>query len=74
MTGVLIIWGIHSFKTNSSFGLGLPFLLLALGQVFGSLMGGMVAGRIGYEGMFILFAMITFITLFFKPKKVILTI
>ncbi|MDO6450444.1 MFS transporter [Oceanobacillus profundus] len=69
MTGVLIIWGTNIFKTNSSFGLGLPFLLLALGQVFGSLIGGMVAEFVGYEVMFTLFAMISFIALIFKPKK-----
>lgn len=69
MTGVLIIWGINIFKTNSSFGLGLPFLLLALGQVFGSLIGGVVAGLMGYEAMFIIFAMISFIALIFKPKE-----
>ncbi|RKL64708.1 MFS transporter [Salipaludibacillus neizhouensis] len=69
MTGVLIIWGINIFKTNSSFGLGLPFLLLALGQGFGSLIGGMVAEFIGYEVMFTVFAMISFIALIFKPKK-----
>ncbi|WP_088053305.1 MFS transporter [Virgibacillus dakarensis] len=69
MTGVLIIWGINIFKTNSSFGLGLPFLLLALGQVFGSLIGGVVAGLTGYEAMFIIFAMTGFIALIFKPKK-----
>ncbi|MDY0395970.1 hypothetical protein RWE15_18305 [Virgibacillus halophilus] len=69
MTGVLIIWGIHIFQTNPSFGLGLPFLLLALGQVFGSLIGGGVAGVVGYKAMFILFAMISFIALIFKPVK-----
>lgn len=69
MTGVLIIWGVSIFKTNSSFGLGLPFLLLALGQVFGSLIGGAVAGLVGYQTMFIIFAMLGFIALIFKPKK-----
>ncbi|QQK75290.1 MFS transporter [Salicibibacter cibarius] len=69
MTGVLIIWGINIFKTNASFGLGFPFLLLALGQVFGSLVGGVVAEFLGYEAMFILFAMMSFMALLFKPKK-----
>ncbi|WP_277679280.1 MFS transporter [Gracilibacillus dipsosauri] len=69
MTGVLIIWGIHIFKTNSSLGLGLPFLLLALGQVFGSFIGGAVAGLLGYEAMFILFALISYIALIFNPKE-----
>lgn len=69
MTGVLLIWGVNLFKTNPSFGLGLPFLLLALGQVFGSLIGGIVAELSSYEAMFILFAVISFITLLFKPRK-----
>ncbi|WP_226036680.1 MFS transporter [Aquibacillus saliphilus] len=69
MSGVLIIWGINIFKTNSSFGLGLPFLLLALGQVFGSFIGGMVAAFTGYGVMFTVFAMTSFIALIFKPKK-----
>lgn len=66
MTGVLIVWGISVFKSNSSFGLGVPFLILALGQAVGSIFSGVVADIAGYQVLFIGASIIGYITLVFK--------
>ncbi|SFL69620.1 Predicted arabinose efflux permease, MFS family [Gracilibacillus orientalis] len=68
ITGVLIVWGISVFKTNPSFGLGVPFLILALGQAIGSVFSGVIADISGYYVLFIGSSMIGYVTLVFKPK------
>ncbi|MFD1171082.1 MFS transporter [Oceanobacillus picturae] len=70
MTGVLIVWGISLFKSNPSFGLGVPFLILALGQAIGAVLSGMIAGIMGYHALFIGASIIGYVTLVFKQKKV----
>src|SRR5699024_10953792 len=42
ITGLLMVWGIKVFITNASLGIGTPFLLLAVGQVIGSLFAGII--------------------------------
>ncbi len=42
-TGLKRSKGISVFKTNPSFGLGIPFLILGLGQAIGSIFSGVVA-------------------------------
>ncbi|WP_244151571.1 hypothetical protein [Halobacillus dabanensis] len=44
LTGVLLVWGIRVFITNASLGIGVPFLLLAVGQVIGSIFAGWFIG------------------------------
>ncbi|UOQ94719.1 hypothetical protein MUO14_07185 [Halobacillus shinanisalinarum] len=44
LTGVLLVWGIRVFITNASLGIGVPFLLLAVGQVIGSILAGWFIG------------------------------
>lgn len=68
ITGVFIVWGISVFKTNPSFGLGIPFLILALGQAMGSIFSGVVADMSGYHILFIGASIIGYVTLVFKPK------
>ncbi|WP_163582116.1 MFS transporter [Gracilibacillus saliphilus] len=68
ITGVFIVWGISVFKTNPSFGLGIPFLILALGQAIGSIISGVVADISGYYILFIGASIIGYVTLVFKPK------
>ncbi|WP_080874457.1 MFS transporter [Oceanobacillus timonensis] len=68
MTGVLIVWGISVFKTNPSFGLGVPFLILALGQSIGSILSGQIADISGYYVLFIGASIIGYVTLLLKPK------
>ncbi|GGP08416.1 MFS transporter [Oceanobacillus neutriphilus] len=68
MTGVLIVWGISVFKVNPSFGLGVPFLLLALGQAAGAIFSGQIAGLSGYDTLFVSASIIGYLTLAFKPR------
>lgn len=66
MTGVLIVWGISVFTSSPSFGLGVPFLLLALGQAAGSIFSGLIADIAGYHALFIGASVIGYMTLVFK--------
>ncbi|WP_136605669.1 MFS transporter [Paenibacillus dokdonensis] len=68
MTGVLLVWGISVFKTNPSFGLGVPFLILALGQAVGAILSGVIADLSGYYTLFIGSSIIGYVTLVFKLK------
>ncbi|MCR8848403.1 MFS transporter [Rossellomorea sp. SC111] len=69
MSGVLIVWGISVFKSNPSLGLGVPFVLLAFGQVIGSTLAGFIANMEGYPFLFIVFSFIGLFPLFLKPKS-----
>src|SRR5699024_6412233 len=53
LSGVLLVWGIRVFITNASLGIGVPFLLLAVGQVIGSVLAGWFIGMWGYVTSFI---------------------
>ncbi|SDM17956.1 MFS transporter [Sediminibacillus halophilus] len=70
MTGVLIAWGISVFKLNPSFGLGIPFLILALGQAIGSVFSGVFADLLGYPAIFIGGSLIGYAALFFKKSTI----
>ncbi|SEU01912.1 Predicted arabinose efflux permease, MFS family [Salinibacillus kushneri] len=70
MTGVLIVWGISVFKTNPSFGLGIPFLVLALGQAMGSIFSGVIADILGYQSLFVGASIIGYVTLLFKQNPI----
>ncbi|SFB15470.1 Predicted arabinose efflux permease, MFS family [Lentibacillus halodurans] len=69
MTGVLIVWGISVFKSNPSFGLGIPFLILALGQAIGSIVSGVIADISGYHDLFTGASIIGYVALVFKQKN-----
>ncbi|WP_022794556.1 MFS transporter [Marinococcus halotolerans] len=69
ITGVLIVWGVSVFRTNPSIGLGLPFLMLALGQAAGSIFSGVIAGSFGYHMLFLAASVIGYATIIFKCKS-----
>lgn len=68
LTGVLLVWGIKLFVKNASLGIGIPFLLLAVGQVIGSSIAGIVIDILNYEYSFIIFGIIGLIPLLIYPK------
>ncbi len=69
LTGVLLVWGIRVFITNASLGIGAPFLLLAVGQVIGSLFAGMFIEAWGYVISFILYGIVGLIASLLGPKR-----
>src|ERR671911_2379075 len=44
LTGIILVWSVSIFHERPSAGLGAAFLLIAIGQVFGALTAGAVAG------------------------------
>ncbi|ASN04950.1 MFS transporter [Virgibacillus necropolis] len=69
LTGVLLVWGIRVFITNASLGIGVPFLLLAVGQVIGSILAGWFIGTWGYVTSFILYGLVGMVATLIGPKK-----
>ncbi|QKS70309.1 MFS transporter [Paenalkalicoccus suaedae] len=69
MSGVLILWGIRIFKDSPSLGIGIPFIFLAAGQVIGSAVAGGLAGAIGFDAVFLVYAAVGFVALVLKPKE-----
>lgn len=68
LTGVLLVWGIRVFITNASLGIGVPFLLLAVGQVIGSLLAGMFIEAWGYVPSFILYGIVGLFASLIGPR------
>ncbi|TRM12023.1 MFS transporter [Lentibacillus cibarius] len=69
LTGVLLVWGIRVFITNASLGIGIPFLVLAVGQVIGSSFAGLAIGSWGYAATFILFGVVGLIASLLGPNN-----
>ena len=47
LTGIILVWSVSVFRDLPSAGLGAAFLLIAVGQVFGTLAAGALAGVVG---------------------------
>src|SRR5699024_10662710 len=69
LTGVLLVWGIRVFITNASLGIGVPFLILAVGQVIGSIFAGWFIGTWGYATSFIIYGLVGIVAALMGPKK-----
>ncbi|UOQ86852.1 MFS transporter [Gracilibacillus salinarum] len=69
LTGILLVWGIRVFVTNASLGIGMPFLLLSIGQVIGSSIAGVVIESWSYGVSFMLYGFVGLIAIFLGPKK-----
>ncbi|WP_054712173.1 MFS transporter [Bacillus sp. JCM 19041] len=70
ITGLLMVWGIRVFVTNASLGIGTPFLLLAVGQVIGSLFAGMLIDGLGFSTTFVIYGLFGFFAMVLGPKKI----
>ncbi|WP_245570134.1 MFS transporter [Halalkalibacillus halophilus] len=68
LSGVLIIWGIRIFIVNASLGIGVPFLLMSLGQIIGSLIAGLMIGLLGYATTFVVFGIIGLMAIVKGPR------
>ncbi|MHB7917170.1 MFS transporter [Staphylococcus borealis] len=68
ITGVLLVWGVKVFLKNASLGIGIPFLMLAVGQVLGSVVAGSLVDQFNYTMTFLIYGLIGMIALFIYPK------
>lgn len=69
ITGVLLVWGIRVFVKNPSFGICAPFLLLAVGQVIGSVFAGMFIDFVGLSFTFFIYGLMGIVAMMFGPKR-----
>src|SRR5699024_10840483 len=68
ITGLLMVWGIKVFITNASLGIGTPFLLLAVGQVIGSLFAGEIIDIIGYPSTYVIYGLVGIVSKLLGPR------
>jgi predicted MFS family arabinose efflux permease len=68
VTGLVLVWSVSVFDERPSAGLGVAFLLIALGQVFGSPVAGMLAGAVGLQLTFWVFAGMAVLTTLVGPR------
>jgi len=69
ITGLLMVWGIRVFMTNASLGIGTPFLLLAIGQVIGSLFAGVIIDFVGFAPTFVIYGFMGIISIMLGPRE-----
>ena len=68
LTGIILVWSVSVFHERPSAGLGAAFLLIAVGQVFGALTAGAVAGAAGLVVTFWAFAGIAVVAALIGPR------
>jgi predicted MFS family arabinose efflux permease len=68
LTGIILVWSVSVFQERPSAGLGAAFLLIAVGQVFGALTAGAVAGAAGLVVTFWAFAAIAVVAALINPR------
>lgn len=69
LTGVYLVWGIRLYTDRPAIGLGLPFLMIAVGQIIGSPLAGYLIGSLGYALCFSVFSVIAVITALAHYRK-----
>lgn len=68
LTGVLLVWGVKIFVKNASLGIGIPFLMLAVGQVIGSMIAGTLIDSLNYAVTFMVYGIVGLVALAMYPK------
>jgi predicted MFS family arabinose efflux permease len=68
LTGIILVWSVSVFHERPSAGLGAAFLLLAVGQILGSLIAGVVAGAAGLAPTFWAFAGVAVLSALIRPR------
>jgi hypothetical protein len=69
LTGVVLVWSVGIFREIPSAGLGAGFLLIAIGQMVGSPVAGILAGTTGLATTFVSFAVIALLTACVRPHR-----
>ncbi|MGK3141193.1 MFS transporter [Pantoea sp. C2G6] len=69
LSGVLLVWGARATEEAAATGVGILFLMLAVGQVVGSLLFGQIYAAFGAVAALALFASGTLLLLFFAPPS-----
>jgi predicted MFS family arabinose efflux permease len=69
LTGVYLVWGVQVFIDRPALGLGLAFLMIALGQAAGAPIAGATIGTLGHSLTFALFAGIALATMLIRPAQ-----
>ncbi|YBV94654.1 MFS transporter (plasmid) [Phyllobacteriaceae bacterium JZ32] len=67
-SGVFLLWGIQLYSDHPAFGLGLPFLMLAIGQTAGAPLFGTFWDHLGSASTLGCFATIMSISLIWAPN------
>jgi predicted MFS family arabinose efflux permease len=68
LTGVLLVWATRLFLDRTSFGVGLSFLLIAVGQAIGSPLAGAGVATLSLPGVFAVSAAVTGIGALLAPR------
>ena len=68
LTGIVLVWSVTVFHERPSAGLGAAFLLIAVGQILGSLIAGVVAEAAGLPSTFWAFAGVAVLTALIRPR------
>jgi predicted MFS family arabinose efflux permease len=68
VTGIILVWSVWVFHERPSAGLGAAFLLIAVGQVFGALTAGALAGAAGLVVTFWVFAAVAVVAALISPR------
>jgi predicted MFS family arabinose efflux permease len=68
LTGIILVWSVWVYRERPSAGLGAAFLLIALGQVFGALAAGAMAGAVGLVVTFWAFAAVAVAAALIGPR------
>src|SRR5215211_6376337 len=69
LTGVVLVWSVGIFREIPSAGLGAGFLLIAIGQMVGSPVAGILAGTTSLATAFVSFAVIALLTACVRPHR-----
>ncbi|WP_435106550.1 MFS transporter [Arhodomonas sp. AD133] len=62
LTGVYLVWGVRVYADRPAIGIGLPFLMIAVGQALGSPVAGQLIEAFGYRAAFVAFALVAVLT------------
>lgn len=69
LSGLLLIWGTRVYPAQAAAGVGLAFLVIALGQAAGAPIIGMLTGWLGAQGALAAAAVLALVAAFIRPTN-----